>query len=1276
MTWGQTETDSASWPAVVSDAKGPARPKLRILLSASALLWGTTALAQSLPTGGSVVAGNVAISRPSGSQLNITQGSNAAIVNWNGFSIGSGSTVNINQPGAQSVILNRVTGNTTSQIHGQLNANGQVHLVNPNGIFIGPNGHVNTGGFVASTLNITDEDFLNGRYHYQGNGASAAVENAGTIESVPGGYAALIGGKVSNSGVIRVPMGKVGLGAGEQVTLDVSGDGFLQVAVPSDSGDAAMEALVSNSGRIEADGGIVHLKAASARDAARQVVNMSGVIEARSVGGVSGAVVLGGGGGAVQVTGQIDTSARVTLVEASPRPVARGQKGGSITVTGESIALAGAALTADGAGDGQGGEIRVGGDLQGGGDLQRAQTTLIDAQTTISADGGEQGDGGLIIVWSDDYTSFSGFNSARGGDLDGDGGFVEVSGRLALNYEGLTDTRAPFGSFGTLLLDPTNIIVSNTATGPGSITPGTIQSNLSFGNVVLTTEGPGALFPDGDPTFLGGDDSQVGTITVDDAISWNNGSRLTLLANDSITLNAAITAVDGDLGLDAATSITQNAATTTANGDLDFDAGTSITLNAATTTANGDLALNSGTSILINAAIAAANGELELNAGTTIATGAGGTVSVGTLTLTNGAWSQVSATLPSFSAGTLDIDSGASFTRAVGGTGGAGSPFLLADVFGLQGISDGNNYALANSINAAPLSSFEPIDFAGGSLDGNGFTINNLSINTFGFGGLFGILGSTVENLRINNASVSSGGGGILAGINDGTISGVSVSGNFSSSDEQAGGLVGFNDGTIRDSFSTASVSVSTTEADFAVAGGLVGENNGTIQRSHSTGTVSGSTAGDHAIGGLVGDNRGTIQDSYASGSVSGTNQNSAPGDTASLGGLVGANNGGTVTRSYATGGASFSGPNAPALGGLVGSNSGSVSASFWNTETSGLATSSGGTGLTTAELQDTVGFFDLASAQGWNFNTTWAPGTGSTNPLNYSTSPVVFAVPDELALQEGETEMATTTGSVFGGPSIYLFGPSGDVLDTSPIFQTLTFDSTEVGTTTYTVDTSPLASTLGVSFAVSALPGIAVIADDGTTIIPVPPTPTIEITPTVDTTITGGGGGGGGGTTTTTTTEAEAALATVENASQDFDQIISSCAEQGNDVSAYLSCIAEAMDDYASDLDAVVQGLPPGLESVGDIIRGASAGIRAAGEDANRRLALATTAEERNAIRREAVQEARRQIRQAQREIRKAITLIRATDPELVSIQNQQVETIVAAVGQAEIGLSRAIGL
>ncbi|MEM6658967.1 MAG: filamentous hemagglutinin N-terminal domain-containing protein [Pseudomonadota bacterium] len=1182
-----------------------------MLISATALLWGTTALGQSLPTGGTVAAGNVTIGQPSGNQLQITQGSSAAIVNWNGFSIGSGATVNIQQPNAQSVILNRVTGDTTSQIHGQLNANGQVHLVNPNGIFIGPNGHVNTAGFVASTLAITDEDFLNGRYRYQGNGQSAAVENAGTISVVPGGYAALIGGKVSNSGVIRVPVGKVGLAAGEQVTLDVSGDGFLQVAVPSDSGDATMEALVTNSGRIEADGGIVHLKAASARDAARQVVNMSGVIEARSVGGVSGAVVLGGGGGAVQVTGRIDTSAPVTLVAASPRPVARSQSGGSITITGEAIELAGATLDASGAGAGDGGAIRVGGDLQGGGDLQRARTTQVDAATTLSANGGDQGNGGLIIVWSDDYTSFSGFNSARGGDLGGDGGFVEVSGKQTLSYTGLSDTRAPVGAFGTLLLDPTNITVAIGASGPGAVTPGTIEANLGFGNVTLTTAGSGTLQPNGDPIDLGGDDSQPGTITVEDAITWSNGSRLTLRADSSITLNAAITATSG---------------------------------------------------------------ELELDAATTIGTGAGGTINVDTFTLTSGAWSQVSATLPSFAANDLDIESGATFTRALGGAGSAGSPFLLTDVFGLQGISDGNSYALANSIDAGPLSEFDSIDYAGGTLEGNGFAINNLSISSTSFGGLFDDLDGTVQNLRINGASVSSGGGGILAGTNGGTISGVSVSGSYSSTDEQAGGLVGFNDGSIVDSFSTASVSVATTEASIAVAGGLVGQNNGTITRSHSTGTVDGSTDGDHSIGGLVGDNRGLVQDSYSTGSVSGTNQNSAPGDTANLGGLVGVNTGGTIARSYSTGGAGFSGPNTPALGGLVGSNTGSVSGSFWNTDTSGLATSAGGTGLTTAELQDTIGFFNLASAQGWNFSTTWAPGTGSSNPLHYTTSAVLFAIPDQLAVAEGETDTATATGTISGGPSVFRFGPSGDTLDTSPIFQTLTFDSTENGITSFTVDTSSLLSTSEVLFSVSALPGTAIIGGT-TTIIPTPPTPTIEITPTVDTTITGGGGGGGG-TTTTTTTEAEAALGTVENASQEFDEIIASCAAQGNDVSAYLACIAEAMDEYASDLDAIVQGLPPGLESVGDIIRGASAGIKAAGEDANRRLALATTAEERNAIRREAVDEARRQIRQAQREIRKAITLIRATDPELVSIQNQQVETIVAAVGQAEIGLSRAIGL
>lgn len=1236
MTLGKTETGSVLLQ--VAGSESATASAWGALLSAAALLWGTTALSQSLPNGGTVAAGDVTIAQPSNTEMTISQGSNSAIVNWNGFSIGSGSEVNINQPGQNSAILNRVTGDTTSQIHGQLNANGQVFLVNPNGIFIGPSGHVNTSGFVASTLAISDDDFLNGRYRFEGDGNSAAVENAGTISIVPGGYAALIGGRVSNSGLIRVPLGKVGLGAGERVTLDVSGDGFLQVAVPSESNDQVMEALVSNTGRIEADGGLVHLKVASARDAARQVINMSGVIEARSVGGVSGAVVLGGSGGGVEVSGRIDTSARATIVETSLRPVVRPQDGGSITITGEAIALAGATLDATGAGAGDGGLIRVGGDYQGGGDLQRASTTTVDADSVLLADGGTEGNGGRIIVWSDDYTYFAGMNSARGGDIAGDGGFVEVSGKMTLRYRGLTDTRAPNGTWGTLLLDPSNIDIADTSVvpDPANITISTtdLQNNLNLGDVILTTTGTGSQTDVNGTTDLGGSDTQAGNIRIRTALSWGIASDLTLIADNNVEINAPVTAADGGLIIDA----------------------------------NG-----------------------------TITTGSSGAIDVGEFSLLDGSWEQVGSTIPSFAADDFSIAAGAGFLRALGGSGSAGDPYQLTDVFGLQGIGstgfEGDSYELVNSIDASGTSGwsggFNPIDDFTGSLDGNRFTISGLTVDQGGGGdaAMFDLIeaSGSVSNLSITGADIDGAVAAILAVDNEGTISGVSVDGTVTAQDDGGGsfaaGLVAVNFGTILDSFSTATVeAILPVDAfsDFLGAAGLVGTNVGTIRQSNSSGDVilTSQTGSGDAIGaGLVAVNSNILTDSYSTSSIT---ANGIDG-TVTIGGLVASNEidldfgtTGTIERSYATGAISSTGSAATVFGGLVAENTGSVTGSYWNTDTTGQSTSAGGTGLSTTQLQDTQTFYNLASAEGWDFSTVWAPGTGSTNPANYTTSPVIFAIPDDVVVAEGETSSATTSGTTAGGPSVYLFGPASDSLNTSSVFQSLDFASTEPGTTSFTLSTSSLTSSSGQIFSVAALPGSAVIVDTTDPIIPVPPTPTIEITPTVDTTITGGGGG----TAVTTIAEAEAALGTVENASQEFDGEISSCESNGDNVGEYLACLAEAMDDYASDLDGIVSGLPPGLESVGDIIRGASAGIREVGENANRRLALATTAEERAAIRRDAVQQARREIRQAQREIRKAITLIRATDPELVMIQNQQVETIVAAVGQAEIGLTRAIGL
>ncbi len=474
----------------------PARPRphaLTLALLASTALAGLApARAEPLPTGGQVVSGSVAIGTPRNGALAITQASPTAIVNWQGFSIGQGHRVDIRQPDAQAAILNRVTGQTRSTIAGQLTATGQVYLVNPNGISITRTGRVAAGGgFVASTLGIADEEFRAGRRQFRGSGASAPVMNHGTVTIGRGGYAALIGGQVANRGTIAVPPGKVGLGSGERATLDLSGDGFLQVAVPTSA--QGRGALVSNAGTLSADGGSVVLTAAAARDVARQAVNLSGTIEARTVSGRPGRITLSGGEGAVAVTstGRLDASGagsedggRVRLagrrLAVAGRVDVSGARGGRARLeAGEDLALSGSVAAEGRAGRGGrvvatapgitahaalieasgatgGGVVRLGGGREGQGRLAHARSVDVDATTTIRADATVNGAGGDVVVWSDVRTDFAGTITARGGAQGGDGGQAEVSSKGVLSYAGFTDLTAAKGSPRplTVLADP------------------------------------------------------------------------------------------------------------------------------------------------------------------------------------------------------------------------------------------------------------------------------------------------------------------------------------------------------------------------------------------------------------------------------------------------------------------------------------------------------------------------------------------------------------------------------------------------------------------------------------------------------------------------------------------------------------------------------------------------------------------------------------------------------------------------------------------------------
>jgi filamentous hemagglutinin family protein len=262
--------------------------------------------AQTLPTGGEVVAGQATVATGTKS-VTVTQTSDRAAINWQSFSIGKGNSVVFDQPNSSSVALSRVVGTDPSVILGNLSATGKVFLVNASGILFGQTANVNVGGLVASTLDISNADFLAGKNGFAGT-SRASVQNDGRINA-KNGYVALLGANVGNNGTIKAQFGTVVLAAGEAITLDVAGDGLLNVAV--DKG--AVGALVRNGGLIRADGGKVVMTAQGAGDLLHTAVNNTGIVEARTLQNRGGTILLLGDmkTGTVTVSGELDASAPV-----------------------------------------------------------------------------------------------------------------------------------------------------------------------------------------------------------------------------------------------------------------------------------------------------------------------------------------------------------------------------------------------------------------------------------------------------------------------------------------------------------------------------------------------------------------------------------------------------------------------------------------------------------------------------------------------------------------------------------------------------------------------------------------------------------------------------------------------------------------------------------------------------------------------------------------------------------------------------------------------------
>ena len=481
-----------------------------------------------LPTGGQVAAGSAVISQPSAQSLRIDQGSQNAILNWQSFSIGAGNSVDFRQPSASAVALNRVLGNNASEIFGSLTANGQLFLVNPNGVLFGRTAQVDVGGIAASTLGIRDSDFMSSRYAFTNGGGAGSVANAGTIMALSG-YAALIGPQVSNTGVINARMGTAALAAGDKATLDMVGDGLISVRVDQ----AALNASAINKGTITADGGNVLMTARSANALLDTVLSNEGAIRANALTERGGTIYLDGGSrGVTSVSGMLEASG-----------LGAAQKGGSVTVLGGKVGLFGNAMV-NVSGDAGGGTALIGGNWQGKGPEANATMTVIGTNATIRADAMTKGGGGKVVVWSDDSTVFAGTLQARGGAIGGNGGVAEVSGKRALEFiPKRIDLKAPSGLPGTLLLDPLDIIV---ATGGGAAYAD-VSSFASQSGTVQTID-PATLEAAGATVNLQADRD----ITVSSQISLTTpGAGLVARAGNDINLNAPIYTNGGPITLGA-----------------------------------------------------------------------------------------------------------------------------------------------------------------------------------------------------------------------------------------------------------------------------------------------------------------------------------------------------------------------------------------------------------------------------------------------------------------------------------------------------------------------------------------------------------------------------------------------------------------------------------------------------------------------------------------------------------------------------------------------------
>lgn len=835
--------------------------------------------AQAAPTGGQVTAGTASIQQ-NGAVTDIHQASQKAAINWQGFGIAPHEAVNFHQPNASAITLNRVVGNEASLIQGALNANGRVFLVNANGILFTQGASVNTAGLVASTLNITDQDFLNGNFVFQGDGSGkGSILNLGTIKTTDGGYVALLGDQVRNQGVIVAQLGTVALSSGKRITLNFNGDSLLKVSLD----EGTLNALVENGQAIRADGGKVILTAKAANGLLDAQVNNTGIVQAQSIGDLKGDIHVYAHGGTANIDGTLDASAP------------NGGDGGFIETSGDTVKVADSVRITTRAANGKTGTwlidptdftIGQGGDITGA----TLSAQLENNSVTIeSVRGKNEGNGDIhvndAVAWSADtlltLDAVQDININNAITING------ANAGLILKYGGDYHIRTKASYAGTELNDK-GIPVAKQDTSGGV-----------YGSVTFTNAATRSVYTPATP-----EEKEKRT-----GLFINEVAYTLVHSMDDL---AAISGVQGSYALAKDLTSTQHydkSVVARLNGTLaglghSVDALTITTTNAATVGV-GLIGNSSTNAMLRDIGITNASIVGTTNVGTLLGSGEG------TLTVKN-----------AYSNGAVN---------ASGNNASAGG--LIGTIAGNQT----NKSMVSSSFSTANVSGTGPANFLGGlfgtannaSIVRNSHATGNISGTLGHAGGLGGALIGAYGNRAIAESSYASGtitkttttersytAGGLFGFINYASVQNVFATGDVTSG-HHVGGLIGTaQNADIRGAHATGNVTSYSAMAsgnENAATGGLIGySNKNDISDSFATGNVTSTfdNPGARGIGGLLGvHNIGDITRTYATGNVTASQSSSR------VGGLIGMVWEGHVINSYAKGAVS----GGDYVGGLVG---------------------------------------------------------------------------------------------------------------------------------------------------------------------------------------------------------------------------------------------------------------------------------------------------------------------------------------------------------------------